>query len=527
MSNQDDFVIENGVLTKYRGDGGDVVIPDGVTGIGRSAFEDCKSLTSVMIPESVTSIGIDAFYDCSSLMSITIPAGVMSIGERAFEYCRGLADQNGMVIVKGILFNYFGEGGDVVIPAGVTSIGHQAFSYRSSLTSVMIPAGVTNIGDEAFWDCSSLTSVTIPDGVTSIGERAFNGCSSLTSVTIPESVTSIGEWTFGNCGRLTEINVDPANETYCSADGVLYNKAQAELLFCPIRKTGELVIIEGVTSIGEGALSDCSLTSVTIPASVTSIGDEAFQWCGGLTSITIPAGVTSIGENAFSGCKSLTSITIPDSVTSIGDEAFSGCWDLTSITIHDRAIDFGDRVFGDTEVTNFTLLVDEDSDTGLDYSEIGFWLSSELELLTITHWKERHNELLEDYCIDISAIVTDEIDAVPEERRPAAAVGYALHPDTDPASARAKCHFRYMEENAGALCELAFEHPELLRLLCDHRLIPAGDTDAYLAEAENRDDTKGKLLLLDYQNSLGREALEKARENEFEIGDFIGEGAEE
>ena len=155
MSNINDFVIENGVLKEYQGQGGDVVIPEGVTNIGASAFSGCSSLASVVIPEGVTSIGDEAFYYCQSLTSVVIPEGVTSIGGEAFKYCSSLTS--------------------VVIPKGVKSIGNWAFSGCSSLASVVIPEGVTSIGGGAFWDCSSLTSVVIPEGVTSIGVWTFDG----------------------------------------------------------------------------------------------------------------------------------------------------------------------------------------------------------------------------------------------------------------------------------------------------------------------------------------------------------------
>ena len=155
MSNINDFVIENGVLKKYQGQGGDVVIPEGVTSIGASAFSGCSSLASVVIPEGVTSIGDEAFYYCQSLTSVVIPEGVTSIGGEAFKYCSSLTS--------------------VVIPKGVKSIGNWAFSGCSSLASVVIPEGVTSIGGGAFWDCSSLTSIVIPEGVTSIGVWTFDG----------------------------------------------------------------------------------------------------------------------------------------------------------------------------------------------------------------------------------------------------------------------------------------------------------------------------------------------------------------
>ena len=135
MRKSSDFTIEDGVLTKYKGSGGDVVIPDVVTSISW-AFYGCESLTSVTIPASVTSIGDSAFWGCESLTSVTIPESVTEVGFEAFKNC-------------------------------------------SSLRSVVIPESVTKIGNRAFYGCSSLTSVTIPSRVTSIGEKAFSGCSGL------------------------------------------------------------------------------------------------------------------------------------------------------------------------------------------------------------------------------------------------------------------------------------------------------------------------------------------------------------
>lgn len=186
-----DFQIENGVLVKYVGNGGDVVIPDSVTSIVDFAFEDCKSLTSISIPDSVTSIGDGAFEGCRSLTIINIPDSVTSVGESAFSGCKALVNRNGFVIIRNVLYNYEGKAKSITIPDNVTSIWDCAFSECSSLTNISIPDSVTSIGDNAFSECESLTSISIPDSVTSIGERAFNDCSSLTSISVPDSVTSI------------------------------------------------------------------------------------------------------------------------------------------------------------------------------------------------------------------------------------------------------------------------------------------------------------------------------------------------
>ena len=126
-------------------------------------------------------------------------------------------------------------------------------------------------------------------------------------------------------------------KNYSYIDGVKFNKEKAVLIdfsyFSENKKETNYTIPDSVTSIGDYAFEYCSsLTSITVPDSVTSIGNAAFFECANLTSITIPDGVTSIGNNAFRNCRSLTSITIGDSVTSIGDYAFEYCSSLTTVT---------------------------------------------------------------------------------------------------------------------------------------------------------------------------------------------------
>ena len=183
-----------------------LVMPDGVTSIGKYAFANCSSLTSVTIPNSVTSIGYDAFSDCSGLTSVTL-------------HCKTV----------GSWFSGFKSIKEVILGNKVKSIGWDAFSDCSGLTSVTIPNSVTSIGERAFYECYGLTSVTIGNSVTSIGNYAFYFCYRLTSITIPNSVTSIGNYAFYDCG-LTSIEIP-----------------------------------NSVTSIGEGAFDWCtSLTSVTV-----------------------------------------------------------------------------------------------------------------------------------------------------------------------------------------------------------------------------------------------------------------------
>ena len=261
--------------------------------------------------------------------------------------------------------------GSVIIPSTVT--------YNGTTYSV------TSIGEWVFNSCSRLTSVTIPNSVTSIGNSAFWDCSRLTSVTIPNSVTSIGSSTFLSCSGLTSINVASGNTHYSSIDGVLYNYVQDTLIQCPGAKT-LVTIPNSVTSIGDGAFWDCSgLTSVTIPNSVTSIGNSAFYGCSGLTTLNFNAincqdfeayynghyystfgtslTTVNIGDSVqripayfVKGCSGLTSVTLPNSLTSIGDWAFNACSGLTSVTLPNSLTSIGDWAFrGCSGLTSITL----------------------------------------------------------------------------------------------------------------------------------------------------------------------------
>ena len=372
-----------------------ITIPNSVTSIGDMAFYWCYSLTSITIPNSVTSIGNEAFHSCYSLTSITIPNSVTSIGEYAFYNCSSLTSitclgttpptlgtdvfsdtklsavyipdntlsayqtawGNEYVFVNnettltlhvatpGTLSDLIFDAGmrpvnirkltltgtlnnndftcmretmtsllDVDL-SGITNTSGVNFKSKTNLKRVVLPTNLTSIGSYAFAWCSSLTSITIPNSVTSIGSSAFSGCSSLTSITIPNSVTSIGGDAFNSCNALSLVTLTaPSVEAFCNGQG------------------NKLLIYAGCNASKEIAINGEIITSITIPNSVTSIGNYAFYKCSSLTSVTIPNSVTSIGEYAFQNCSSLTSITIPNSVTSIGKGAFSSCRSLTAIT---------------------------------------------------------------------------------------------------------------------------------------------------------------------------------------------------
>lgn len=296
-----------------------------VTIIDDSAFSNCSSLTSITIPLGVTTIGDSAFRWCSRLTSITVPSSVISIGDYAFKDCISLTN--------------------FMIPCSVMNIGNYAFSGCSQLESITILDSVTSIGNYAFEDCISLTIVTVPYGVTNIGDYSFSGCSQLTSITIMDSVTSIGNYAFSGCSQLTSITIpDSVASIGCSAfsDTAYYNNQtnwDNEVLYIGNHLikansliSGSYLIKSGTKCIADEAFACSSLTSITIPDGVTSVGNSAFSSCSSLVSITIPKSVTSIGGSAFRHCSRLTDVVIPPRAD-VGVNAFQGCFFLTSVTL--------------------------------------------------------------------------------------------------------------------------------------------------------------------------------------------------
>ena len=415
-----------------------IEIPDSVTSIGSHAFSSCTGLSSVTIPDSVKSIGDNAFLGCTRLISVTIGNSVTSIGDYAFEYCYKLVEvynksslnitagsedygevgyyakhvyteENGSRFTdtadgyrflydgkKGYLVSYYGEATDISLPDSFTAydgttvntyeIIKYAFYGNIDIASIKISNSVTRIGDYAFIDCYKLVEIynasalyitvgSLDNGY--VGYYAKNVYTEENGSRFTDTADGYrfiydgtNGYLVGYYGEATDISLP---ESFSAYGGTIVNSYEINrYAFYGNTALTSVVIPDSVTSIGDNAFSGCTmLTSVTIGNSVTSIGNNAFYnccklisvyytgditgWCGIafsdsyanplryseyfyideqlVTDLVIPDSITEIKNHAFTGCTGLTSVTIPDSVTSIGSGAFSGCSSIESITI--------------------------------------------------------------------------------------------------------------------------------------------------------------------------------------------------
>ena len=288
--------------------------------------------------------------DASLSGDISIPSEldgypVTRIVDRAFEGCTGITG--------------------VTIPDTVTSMGKDTLSYCTSLKSVTVDSentvyssdeyGVLFNKDKTelilFPTGNATKNYTIPDSVTVVSQNAFKGCKDLTSITIGSGVTNLGDDVFLMCSSLESITVDSENTVYSSDEyGVLFNKDKTELILYPVGNTTKSYTIpDSVETICDYAFEGCkALASLTIGSKATNLGDDVFFMCEGLANITVDPENTVYSSDAdgvlFNKDKTVliqypignarTSYTVPYTVTKIGYAAFYYCSSLTSIVVY-------------------------------------------------------------------------------------------------------------------------------------------------------------------------------------------------
>ncbi|MBQ0119346.1 MAG: leucine-rich repeat protein [Bacteroidales bacterium] len=320
-----------------------VVIPSSVTTIRDYAFSGCGGLSSVTIPNSVTTIGSNAFYNCSSLTSVTIGNSITTIGDYAFSGCGGLTS--------------------IIIPSSVTTIGRSAFYYCWGLTSVTIGNSVTMIEDNAFYDCDNLSSVTIEATTPpSIGSWVWSHNGSYCVFYIPCGTKTAYQEAWGH-GTFIEPSFDYALELKESEYGRVQNTAPltcannvAVLVAYPqagyhfaqwndgnTDNPRSVVITQDTTmeaffamdysgQCGDNLYWQYNNDTLSITGNGAMYdGQPWYLFVDSITEISLPSELTTIGASAFANIAKLNSITIPALVTAIGDYAFDGCRKLFDI----------------------------------------------------------------------------------------------------------------------------------------------------------------------------------------------------
>ena len=331
-----------------------VRLPSTLISIGNNAFQYQGQLEEINWPASLRQIDEKAFLFCEKLQTPIFTAGTVQLGTEAFYGCipnSGSAQgfeyeitEHGAVITK-----YTGGAPTLTIPSRLGSktvyrVGDSAFVNNTELTSIVFPSTLQEIGYQAFNGCLGLETVTLPESVKLIGEGAFGNCSNLTKLVLPSTLDTFGANAFFECRNLDEISISVSADTtgafygctkvtvihYLKGSGVMrdwqsYNSNRLEY-YC----RNALVRVDfanGVTHIGAHAFGSSAgplINSVTLPGTLTSIGEYAFSNLIHLEHITLPSGLRSIGDYAFQNCSELTVPALPSSVQ-LGIGVFDGC----------------------------------------------------------------------------------------------------------------------------------------------------------------------------------------------------------
>lgn len=334
-----------------------LIIPNSVTHIGTYSFYGAN-IESIQLSNSLKTIPRVAFRDCKYLQSLEIPEGVVTIEDYAFTDCNRLTNVTFPSTLENIhefSFSNCPNIESIFLQDNVKSIGKSAFDHCTSLVSVTLSKQLTEISESLFDECTNLESIEIPENLQIIGKLAFNNCKKLGGMKIPSGVTTIGYDAFASCAKITSIEL-PKGLTVIGS-GVFSGCSSLESLtihgeityvgssaFSGCYALGSIPLTDTVTTIEKYAFRSCNLTSFKIPPKITSISDSCFRNCNNLQSIIFHEGITSIGNNSFYYCNSLENIDIPKSVEAIGDEAFNHC-DLRNVTIHENVAKIGKAAF--------------------------------------------------------------------------------------------------------------------------------------------------------------------------------------
>lgn len=308
----------------------DVTLAEGIKYLGVRMFRNCSSIASITLPSTLKRVN-SAFVGCTGLTTLSFPDELTEIGSQ--EGCTGLTT---LTIPAGVIINDF----KCTNCTALTNINLKG-SVGTEIPAVTIPGGVQNISPGAFKN-SGLTEVILKEGVMSLSNNSFDGCLLLKKVTFPTTMKTIGG--FSNTG-IKEI---------AFAEGAT-PEAISDYAFLNCDSLSTITLPNSIKSLGTGAFYDCdTLKTVKLPTGITKIAKQAFYHCGFLQSITIPQSVTEIGAEAFAACSKLTAISLPSALTTIGIASFHSTG-LTSITLPEGMTTIEPGTFGKSKLKSIKL----------------------------------------------------------------------------------------------------------------------------------------------------------------------------
>ncbi|MCQ2482556.1 MAG: leucine-rich repeat protein [Clostridia bacterium] len=296
-----------------------IQLPSELNTLGAMAFKDCTQLGSLNIPKNIQVINDGFCQGCTSLKVVSIPALTQSIKENAFSGCTSL--------------QYF----NIASGSKLDTIGDYAFSGCSSLSSFSMPDTVINLGKGVYQNCNKLAAVDMSTKIFSVQDDTFKNCSSLTSIAIGNDATYIGTDAFSGCTNLKEVKMPDDNASLATIGASAFSG-------CTSLKS--LRVPEGIKIVPKNMVLNCSsLTTLTLPSTVTTINDSAFEGCSSLSSLKVPDKVTVVPVKMCYKCTGLIAVNLPVGIETVADNAFAECSSLTTVTNIDKATVIGSRVF--------------------------------------------------------------------------------------------------------------------------------------------------------------------------------------
>ncbi len=325
-----------------------IVIPETVVKLGDGTFNNSEKLETIVIPSTVKYLPEYLFYSCTALKSVTLNEGLQSICECAFGNCTALTSLTLPESVTTIEANTCQGSGikTIQLPSGLTELPAYCFDSCDALESITLPNGITALPEQCFGRCDALKTVTLGPNLTEIGPNAFLYDSSLTTINTA-NVTTFGNRCFDGCSSLQSIN--------CANATSLGNNA-----FSGTGLTA-FTIPDGITTLPNALLMNSKVQSMVIPDRFSSIPDSFLSGCSELTSVTLPANLTTIGREAFAGT-AVAQFDLPNTITTIGPRAFANNQALTSLCVPPLVVSFDGSdapsqgiIFGCSSLTEVTF----------------------------------------------------------------------------------------------------------------------------------------------------------------------------